>query len=122
MAHLKQLGIVAQDLHRLLLVRAGVGVDLLAGDERARLGPPARVPDARGGVPDDQHDPVAGVLELAQLAEHDRVAQMDVRGRRVDPELDAQRPAERQLALELALRKDVDGVGGEIHGHDGQRW
>ena len=36
---------------------------------------------------------MAGVLELAQLLQDDGVAEVDVRRRRVDPELDAQRPA-----------------------------
>ena len=33
-----------------------------------------------------------GVLKLAQLAQHHRMAEMDVGRRRVDPQLDAKRP------------------------------
>ena len=40
------------------------------------------------------------LLELAQLAQDDGVAQMDVRRRGVDAELHAQRPALRELALQ----------------------
>ena len=43
------------------------------------------------------------VLELAQLLQHDRVAEVDVGRRRVEAELDAQRPALR--AAELALQR-----------------
>jgi hypothetical protein len=64
---------------------------------------------------------VPGVLELAQLAEHDRVTEMDVGRRRVDAELDPQRPPLLELALELALRQDVDGVAEEV-GHGRERW
>ncbi len=39
--------------------------------------------------------------------ERNRVADVHVGRRDVDAELDAQRPAERELALELALREDV---------------
>ena len=35
---------------------------------------------------------MAGLLELAQLLEHDRVAEVDVGRGRVDAELDPQRP------------------------------
>ena len=41
-------------------------------------------------------------------------ADVDVRRGDVDPELHAQRPAERELALELALREHVDGVPGQL--------
>ena len=54
---------------------------------------PGRIADAGGVVADDQDDDVAGVLELAQLLEHDHVAEVDVGGRRVDPELHPQRPS-----------------------------
>ena len=47
------------------------------------------------------------ILEGAQLTQHDGVAEMDIRGGRVDPELHAQRASERQLAVELAAREDV---------------
>ena len=57
----------------------------------------AGIADPGRVVADDQHDRVAEVLELAQLLEHDREAEVDVRRGRVDPELDPQRPAERQL-------------------------
>src|SRR4029453_15569547 len=41
-------------------------------------------------------------------------AEVDVRRGRVDAELDAQRPAELQLALELTLGQQVDGMTREV--------
>ena len=55
------------------------------GRERRPGGrPPRRVADPGGEVADDQHRDVAEVLELAQLAQHDREAEVDVGGGRVD--------------------------------------
>jgi hypothetical protein len=102
-AQLVELGIVAQDTEGLLLVGAGVGVDLLPREDGPRARPPARVAHARREVAHDQHDAMAEVLELAQLGQHDRVAEVDVRRGRVEPELHAQSTS---LALgfgELAL-------------------
>ena len=91
--HLQALGVRVEDPQRLLLEGRRVGLDLLRGEHRAQARAPRGVADARGVVADDQHHPVPGVLELAQLAQHDRVAEVDVGRGRVDPELDAQRPA-----------------------------
>ena len=81
---------------------------------------PARVADARGVVADDQHDAVAEVLELAQLLQHDRVAEVDVGRGRVDPELDAQLApvarGGRQLGLQAALGQALDGVARQVGG------
>ena len=46
--------------------------------------------------------------------ERDAAADVDVRRGDVDAELHAQRPAERQLLLELPLGQDVDGVAGQL--------
>ena len=54
------------------------------------------------------------VLERAHALQRDPVADVDVRRGDVDPELHAQRPPERELALEPALGEDVDGVSGQI--------
>ena len=53
---------------------------------------------------------MTGVLEGAHALQRDATADVDVRRRDVDAQLDAQRPAELQLLLQLALRQDVDGV------------
>ena len=110
-ADLGALGV--EDAEGLLAVGRGVALDLLAAQHRPRGRAPRGVADAGGPVADDQHRQVPGVLELAQLAQHDRVAEVDVRRRRVDAELHAQRPAERELLREGVGRQAVDGAGGQ---------
>ena len=56
---------------------------------------------------------MAQVLELAELLQDHRVAEVNVRRRGVQTELHAQRTALRELALELAGREAVDGVARE---------
>ena len=57
---------------------------------------------------------MTGALEGRHALERDGVADVNVRRGRVDPELHAQGPAERELALELALGEDVDRVPGQL--------
>ena len=56
---------------------------------------------------------MAEVLELTQLAQHHRVAQVDVRSGGIHAELDPQWAPLTELALELAPGQRVDGVSGE---------
>ena len=85
-------------------------------EHRPRGRASARVAHAGRVVTDDQDDGVPEILELAQLLQHDREAEMDVRRRRVDPQLDAQRPALAELALEASFGQAVDGVAGQPGG------
>jgi hypothetical protein len=91
---------------------------LTGRETRQRLAATRWVADARRVVADDEHRDVAGVLELAELVEDDRVAQVDVGSRGVDAELDPQRAAlalgEAELALERAFGQHVDGADHEI--------
>jgi hypothetical protein len=82
-------------------VGRGVRVDLFLRQPRPRDGTARRVADLRGVVAEDQHRGVAVFLELAQLAQHDREAEMDVGRRRVDAELHSERPLLGELPLEL---------------------
>ena len=59
------------------------------------------------------------VLELAQLLEHDRVAEVDVGGGRVEPELDPQRPALGEPPLERPGGQAIDRIAGEVGGRAG---
>ena len=90
-------------------VRACASISSPESTGRSRRAP-ARVTHAGGVVADDQHHGVAGVLELAQLLQHDGVPEVDVRGGRVEPELDPQRAAARQLLRERPAGQVVDGV------------
>jgi len=60
---------------------------------------------------------MAGVLERSQLAQHDGMAQMNIRRRGIDPELDPQWtafPARlRELDREHSIGQAVDGIGSQ---------
>ena len=68
---------------------------------------------ARREIADDEHDLMPEVLELAELAQHHREAEVDVGGRRVDPELHPQRRTTAELAAQVGLGDGVDRAGGE---------
>ena len=53
---------------------------------------------------------MALVLERPHPLERDGLADVDVAGGRVDAELHPERPAQRELALELPLGEHLDGV------------
>ena len=63
---------------------------------------------------------MAGVLEGPQAVEDDDVAEVEVRGRRVDPQLDAQRAALAvglgQARLQRSLRQAFDRAARERGG------
>ena len=59
---------------------------------------------------------MAEVLELAELLQDHRVAEVDVGRGGVQAELHAQRTALRELALQLTGREAVDGVAREERG------
>ena len=81
---------------RLLDVGGGVRLDLLLGEPGPGRRPARRVADLGGEVADDEHGGVAELLELAQLAQDHREAEVDVGGGRVDPELDPERATGRR--------------------------
>ena len=56
---------------------------------------------------------MAELLELAELAQHDREAEVDVGGGGVDPELRPQRAPGRELAAQVGLGDEVDRAGAE---------
>jgi hypothetical protein len=59
---------------------------------------------------------VTEVLELAQFLEDDGVAEVDVGGGGVEPELDAERPAFGEPTLERPARQAVDRIPDEVGG------
>ena len=111
-AHLEPL-VVGEHLGRLVEVGLRVRVDLLGREHGPRRRAPGRIAHARRVVADDQHDGVPEVLELAQLLQHDGVAEVQVGRRRVQAELDAQRPALGQALLERARGRHLDRVAGQ---------
>ena len=62
------------------------------------------------------------ILKRAQLAEHDCVPEMDIGRCRIDAQLDAKWPAQREFAFELTVRKQIHGAFREQLGvADGHR-
>ena len=90
-AHLGFLRI--QNPEHLLLVRLGVLVDLGPRQRLARHVAPRRVADQRSRVADEKNHRVPQLLKVPQLAHQYCMAQVQVRRRRVEPRLHAQRPA-----------------------------
>ena len=102
-----------EDLECLVDVGFRVRLDLLAGKLRAGRVAPRRIADERRAVTDDERDLVAEVLELAQLAQRDGVADMDVRSRRVDAELDVEGFAALELFKQSAFRHNLRRARGD---------
>ena len=84
-----------EHFERLPPVGFGVVHDGFVGQRRPGHGTAAGIADHRGEIPDNQNGGVPEVLELPQLLENDRVAEMNVRRGRVHPQLHPQRPLER---------------------------
>ena len=93
----------------LLAVRLRVALDLLRRERRPRLRLARGIADQAGKIADDQHGFVAQVLELPQLLQHDGVADVEIGGRGVEPQLDAQRPPLGELRQEGLLGDDLHG-------------
>ncbi len=102
-------------------VGCGVQFDLFARQRRARDVAPGRVADHRGEVADQEDHLVAQVLQLAQLVQDHRMAQVQVRRGWIEAQLDAQRHAAllgaRQLLREFAFDQQfVDTALGDGEG------
>jgi hypothetical protein len=85
---------------------------LFMGELRPGRVLPTRVSDHRRVVADDQYGLVAEVLERAQLAQHDREAEVDVRRSGVDAELHPQGLPFLQRAAQLLHQLVLGHYGG----------
>ena len=63
---------------------------LLVRQLRTCNGTTARIADHRGEIADDEHRLMTQILKLPQLSQNDRVAEMNIRTRRIDAEFYAQ--------------------------------
>src|SRR5208282_5789537 len=113
-ANFGQLGI--ENFVNLAAIGFGVGRDLFASERLAGFGTSGRIADHRGEVADQEDHGVAVALKVAQLLEHNRVPQMQIRRGRIHAELDSERTAEFQLRFEFRLRNDLNRAARE-RGH-----
>src|SRR5581483_7475593 len=102
-----------QDAPNLLDVGRRVRLDLGLREARPGGRLARRVADLSGEVADDEHGDVAELLELAQLAQDDREAEVDVGRGRVDAELHPEGHAAPELAAQVRLGDDVDRARGQ---------
>jgi hypothetical protein len=109
-SHLRLLRV--ENLEDLGLVRLGVVLDVFRRQRWPRLRAASRIPDERGEGADDVDNGVAEVLKVLHLADEHRVAQVQVRRRRVEPDLDDERAACGGRSLELEAE-----LGGPDHVH-----
>ena len=110
-ADLGQLAI--ENLERLRAIGFRIALDLLARQRLAGLGASGGIADHRGKVADQENDGVARALKVAQLFQRQAVTEMQVGRGRIHPELDAQRPSERDLRRQLGRRNNLGGPAGE---------
>ncbi len=112
-AHLEPALGHVEDVADLFEVGLRVRVDLLLRQPGPGRRAPRRVTDLGGEVAEDQHRDVAEVLEQPQPAQHDREAEVDVGGGRVDAQLHPQRAPRLELRPQLRLGDDVDRARGQ---------
>ena len=68
---------------------------------------PVGIADHAGEIADQERDLVAELLELAQLVDEHRVAQMQIGRGRIKARLDTQRHAAAELAFEVRERQHL---------------
>ena len=106
-----------EDAHQLVEVAARVRDDVLRALRGPGGGAPGRVADLAGEAADDEHRRMPEVLELAQLAQHDGVAEGQLGAGGVDAQFDPQRAlfAVRgaQPFGQAVGGQDLRGAGGE---------
>src|SRR5205085_4808750 len=86
-----------ENLERLLAIGFGIGHHLLMSQMRPGDRSTARIANHSGEITDDENGLVPGVLKLAQFAQNNGVAEVDVRGRRINPKFYSERPAKREF-------------------------
>jgi hypothetical protein len=98
----------------LCLVGLRVGLDFLRRQRRPGGVLSGRVTDHAGEIADQEHDVVAELLKLAHLVDENRVTDVQIGRRRVEPGLDDQWPALLQLRFQPVLGQYFIGAAGEF--------
>ena len=97
------------------MVGVGLGVDrdLFRRERRTRDVAACGIADQRSEIADQEYDVMAQILQLSQLVELNRVTKVKIGTRRIEPLLDVERLAARQLCTQLALDKELVGAAPE---------
>ena len=107
-----------ENLEDLRLVRFRILLDLFAAERRARRRSPRRITDHAGEIANQKDGRVPQILKMFELAQHNRVAEMQVGSGRVHAQLHAQRlarsPRLLQLGAQFGLANDFRGALLEI--------
>ena len=107
----RHLGLFAvEDQEHLVGVCTSVRLDFLTGQRGPRRIAARGVADHSGEIADEEDDMVAEILQLTKLVELDRVPEVEVRACRVEPLLDLQWLAARELAAELGFDQQLVGA------------
>ena len=96
-----------ENLERLLAISCRVCHHFLMRQMRPRNGAAARVADHSGEIADDENRLVTEILKLPQFSQNNRVPKMNIGCRRIDPEFDPQRPAEREFFAQFVFADDL---------------
>ena len=96
-----------EDLKNLLFVGFGVGLDGFAGEWGAGDVAACGIADHGRTVADDENHGMAEILKMLHLADEDGVAEVQVRGGRVEADFHAQRTAEGQARFEVLFADEL---------------
>ena len=105
---------------RLRVISLRVFDDLLALQRRARIVATRRVTNHRGEIADQKDHGVTEVLKLTQLVQHHRVTNVQIRARRIKPQLRAQRRAGRDALFNFLEHLSFDEEFVTAALHDGE--
>ena len=116
LADLKVCCIHAQDHAKLFFERCDIFFNHSLREHRPRGILARRIPDARGKFTQDNHGFMPRILQSAYLPERGRVADMQIRRRRINTELDAQSASGFQRPLHLLTRHNILHPAGKQFG------
>ena len=102
--------VAVKHLEYLILVRLGVRQHLLLGQRRTCRILAGGIANHRGEIANQKQHRVPGILELAQLVQDNRVAEMQIRRGRVHAQLHPQPLARLQLGDKLFLADKILGA------------
>ena len=103
-----------EDLEHLPLVGPRVLVDLFMRQRGPGDLLPGGISDHPGEIADDEDDAMAELLEVLHLADHNRVAEVEVGRGGIESDFDGQRFAARQLGLQIGAIDQIDGAPGQV--------